>query len=170
MSLDPLEDQLDRIEPQPPGALILSDQDDEHGIVALDHVQGAQGLETAGTPILAVQVQRGPDGAVMLEQLDGFRSEMLRFMEDFDAILCPPDCHAALPHGAAEDYDKHRVWGHLYAYNLTGWPAGVVPAGVTGEGLPFGLQVVARPWREDVVLAVAAALESDLGGYRRPAL
>jgi amidase len=113
---------------------------------------------------------RAPSLAVMLEQLDRFRSEMLRFLQDYDAILCPPDCYAALPHGAAEDLDKHRVWGHLYAYNLTGWPAAVVPAGATAEGLPFGVQVVARPWREDVTLALAGAIETDLGGYRRPKL
>lgn len=113
---------------------------------------------------------RAPSLAVMLEQLDQFRSDMLQFLQNYDAILCPPDCFAALPHGAAEDLDKHRAWGHLYAYNLTGWPAAVVPAGVTGEGLPLGLQIVGRPWREDVVLALASAIETDLGGYRRPAL
>ncbi len=113
---------------------------------------------------------RAPSLAVMLEQLDQFRSEMLQFLQNYDAILCPPDCYAALPHGADDAFDKHRVWGHLYAYNLTGWPAAVVPAGATSEGLPFGLQIVGRPWREDVVLALAAAIETDLGGYRRPEL
>jgi amidase len=44
----------------------------------------------------------------------------------------------------------------------------VVPAGATNEGLPFGLQIAGRPWREDVVLALATAIEADLGGYRRP--
>jgi amidase len=111
---------------------------------------------------------KAPSLAVMLEQLDQYRSAMLQFMENYDAILCPPDCYAALPHHAAEDFDKHRVWAHLYAYNLTGWPAAVVPAGATNEGLPFGLQIAGRPWREDVVLALATAIEADLGGYRRP--
>ena len=113
---------------------------------------------------------QAPALAAMLEQLGQFRSAMLQFLQDYDAILCPPDCYAALPHGAAQDFDKHRVWGHLYAYNLTGWPAAVVPAGATAEGLPFGVQVVARPWREDVTLALAGAIETDLGGYRRPKL
>jgi len=30
------------------------------------------------------------------------------------------------------------------------------------------VQIVARPWREDVVLAVAAMIERALGGYQRP--
>ncbi len=113
---------------------------------------------------------QAPSLSVMLEQLDRFRSDMLQFLENYDAILCPPDCYAALPHGAADELDKHRVWGHLYAYNLTGWPAAVVPSGATAEGLPFGLQLVGRPWREDVVLALAGAIEADLGGYQRPAI
>jgi Asp-tRNA(Asn)/Glu-tRNA(Gln) amidotransferase A subunit family amidase len=49
---------------------------------------------------------------------------------------------------------------HLIA--LGGLPAASVPAGREG-GLPVGVQVAAAPYREDVVLAVAAALETALG-------
>ncbi|MGH2989922.1 MAG: amidase family protein [Solirubrobacterales bacterium] len=45
---------------------------------------------------------------------------------------------------------------HLHA--LAGVPAASVPAGAE-DGLPVGVQVAAPPWREDVVLAVAGALE-----------
>ena len=46
----------------------------------------------------------------------------------------------------------------------------VVRAGVSPEGLPIGVQVVARPWREDVAVAVAQAIEHVLGGWQPPAL
>jgi amidase len=36
------------------------------------------------------------------------------------------------------------------------------------EGLPIGVQVVARPWREDVALALAAEVEAALGGRVAP--
>jgi amidase len=36
--------------------------------------------------------------------------------------------------------------------------------------LPIGVQIVARPWREDVALAVAAKIERALGGFERPPL
>jgi amidase len=55
-------------------------------------------------------------------------------------------------------------------YNLTGWPGVVVRGGTSPEGLPIGVQLVARPWREDVALAVAQYLEEALGGWQRPPL
>jgi amidase len=53
---------------------------------------------------------------------------------------------------------------------MTGWPAVVVPVGLTGQGLPIGIQIVTPPWREDVAIALAAQVEREFGGYRRPAL
>jgi amidase len=55
------------------------------------------------------------------------------------------------------------------AWNLTGQPAAVVRAGCTAGGLPVGVQLVARPWREDVALAAAEAIERELGGWQPPA-
>ena len=46
----------------------------------------------------------------------------------------------------------------------------VVRAGASSEGLPIGVQLVARPWREDVSLALARVVESALGGWQKPAL
>ena len=53
--------------------------------------------------------------------------------------------------------------------NLTGWPAATVRCGTSPEGLPIGVQLVARPWRDDVALAAALHLERELGGFRAPA-
>jgi len=47
-------------------------------------------------------------------------------------------------------------------------PAAVVPVGRSTEGLPIGVQVVGRPWEEGLVLALAAALEKECGGWREP--
>lgn len=43
--------------------------------------------------------------------------------------------------------------------NLTGHPAISLPAGRLDDGLPFGLQVTARRWEDDVLLDVASAWE-----------
>jgi amidase len=37
--------------------------------------------------------------------------------------------------------------------------------GETATGLPIGVQIVARPWREDVALKVAQLLEETFGGW-----
>jgi len=99
-----------------------------------------------------------------------------------DAILCPPCALPAFTHGASETLGNGGAYAILY--NLLGFPAGVVPfttiaAGETCDrvaardsiakaawqvdqdsaGLPIGVQIAAKPWREDMVLAIMAELE-----------
>ena len=97
---------------------------------------------------------------------DAFRREMLSFMANYDALLCPVCSFAGMEHGST--YDQLSSFSYTMTSNLTGWPAAVVPGGTTGKGLPIGVQIVARPWREDVALAVAQALQDALGGWERP--
>ncbi len=109
-----------------------------------------------------------PDLSTVLDEVNHFRSKMLQFISRFDAVICPVETYPAVPHGVTEEPDKHDGWGHLYAYNLTGWPAAVVRGGTTPQGLPIGVQVVGRPWREDVVLALLQTIETTFGGYQPP--
>jgi amidase len=99
---------------------------------------------------------------------DMFRSTMLSFMQKYDVIICPVCAYPALPHGVTLDLDKIPAFSYTVTYNLTGWPGAVVRGGTSPEGLPIGVQVVARPWREDVALAVAQHIETALGGWQRP--
>jgi amidase/aspartyl-tRNA(Asn)/glutamyl-tRNA(Gln) amidotransferase subunit A len=50
-------------------------------------------------------------------------------------------------------------WCLTHPINFTGHPAISVPAGLTGEGLPVGLQIIGRRFDDATVLAVAATLE-----------
>jgi aspartyl-tRNA(Asn)/glutamyl-tRNA(Gln) amidotransferase subunit A len=54
--------------------------------------------------------------------------------------------------------------------NVTGLPSITVPTGVDSAGLPIGMQVMGRPFEEDVIISVAAAYEADsgLGGQLAP--
>ena len=104
----------------------------------------------------------------VLEQVDDYRSAMLGFMENYDVIICPVSAFAALPHGETMTDDNRRGIGYTATYNITGWPSTVVRGGTSPDGLPIGVQVVARPWREDVSLAVAQYLEGALGGWQKP--
>jgi len=100
----------------------------------------------------------------LVEEIDALKSKMLQFMDDFDIILCPVTSTAAMK------VDAERMPGHWYTseYNATGWPAAVVRAGTSDEGLPIGIQIIGKPWTEDKVLAVAAHLEEKFGGYSKP--
>jgi amidase len=136
-------------------------------------------LAKAGTtevhPWLAANLAQSQDMSVaafteLLEDLDQFRSTMLTFMERYDVILCPVNAWPALPHDTWRDAFRQGAYSYTQAYNLTGWPGAVVRGGTSPEGLPIGVQLVARPWREDMALAVAQSLEGALGGWQRPPL
>jgi amidase len=134
-------------------------------------------LDACGTtepyPAMARRFLTGnalPSGELtaLLSEWDHFRSEMLRFMERYDVIICPVNAYPAMKHG--ETADVSDAFSYTRIYNLTGWPGVVVRCGTSSQGLPIGVQIVARPWREDVALAVALHLESTLGGYQKPEL
>jgi amidase len=93
---------------------------------------------------------------------DRFRRAMTAFIEGFDAIVCPVAEGAAPAHGAIE----RRDYLYTVPFSLTGQPVAVVRAGTVDDGMPIGVQVVARPWHEGDAVAVASAIEADLGGWR----
>ena len=115
-----------------------------------------------------------PDGEAKLSgaeverhlfEWDRFRRSLIRFMAHYDVILTPVAEKPAVPHGESEGGIPYTL-----PYSLTGYPCAVVRGGSSPEGLPIGVQVVARPWCDDVALAVAHYLEQALGGYRKPAI
>lgn len=121
----------------------------------------------------------------LVEARTDYRARFLQSLDagNFDAILCPPCALPALTHGSSEHL--FPAMSYAFMYNVLGAPAGVVAAtrvrpgeesdrtvskdlaNITAQaveqgsaGLPVGVQVVARHWREDIVLAVMAALEA----------
>jgi Asp-tRNA(Asn)/Glu-tRNA(Gln) amidotransferase A subunit family amidase len=79
------------------------------------------------------------------------------WMEDFDAVLCPPASGAA-PAGLDVTGDPAccTLW------SLTGFPALTLPVGLTSAGLPLGMQIACPAGADDRLLAVAAWCESKL--------
>ena len=110
------------------------------------------------------------DFTAVLETLDEYRSQMLGFLQDYDVILCPTAAMTACAHGETWLDENKFAFSYTGAYNMTGWPGAVVRGGTSPDGLPIGIQIVGRPWREDVVLAVAARLEAAMGGWQLPDL
>jgi Asp-tRNA(Asn)/Glu-tRNA(Gln) amidotransferase A subunit family amidase len=108
-----------------------------------------------------------------------YHHRLRRFFESHDLLCCPTTATAALPLGGpipavvggrpvTQPVDMLMP---TLAFNLSGYPAISVPCGVTAEGLPVGLQLVAG-WRADArVLAAAAAFEAAFPwAERRPPL
>ena len=107
-------------------------------------------------------------------QRDAVRAKILRQMREHIVLLCPAAAIPAFRHGERSwQIDGQTVryldaWSYTEWFNLLGFPAMVVPVGKSPEGLPIGVQIVGRPWEEETVLAVAAALEEQAGGWRQP--
>src|SRR5207302_6772214 len=99
---------------------------------------------------------------------DLFRRRLLAFLDDYDLVLSPTCSYPALPHGTSFDPVTRMAFDYTEVWNLTGWPAAVVRGGTSPEGLPIGVQVAARPWREDVALALVQHLEKSFGGWKMP--
>jgi amidase len=121
--------------------------------------------------VLALQRQGAKTVAELAELIgcwDGFRRAMLGFMSNYDALLCPVCSFTGMEHGST--YDQLSSFSYTMTSNLTGWPAAVVRGGTSGKGMPLGVQIIARPWREDVALAIAQVLQDALGGWQRPPL
>jgi Asp-tRNA(Asn)/Glu-tRNA(Gln) amidotransferase A subunit family amidase len=57
---------------------------------------------------------------------------------------------------------RHTQW-----FNLLAAPAAVIPVGRSAEGLPIGVQIVARPFEDETALGVASILDAAFG-YRPP--
>ena len=110
------------------------------------------------------------DLAEILVWVDEFRSQMLAFLTDYDAVLCPAHAHASIGHGLSNSPEYKDGPIYCMIYNFTGGPGAVVRSGTSADGLPIGVQIAARPWREDVTLALARRIEQALGGWQRPPL
>lgn len=104
----------------------------------------------------------------LIDHWDRFRGRLLAFFNDYELILAPVNAYPALPHGQSRP--SYPGFSYTITYSLTGWPGAVVRAGTSPEGLPIGVQLVARPWREDIALAAAQRLEEVFGGWQRSPL
>jgi fatty acid amide hydrolase len=160
------------------------------GIPALLRPLAIAAASAAGQKRLARQIAEIKPSSVdgywsLVETQSAYRRAFIAALDarNIDAIVCPPHALPALTHGAA--YFLATAASYSMLYNLLGMPAGTVPwtrvrhgedepsdsprdvvdktareVQRNSAGLPIGVQVVARHWREDVALAVMSALES----------
>ena len=82
---------------------------------------------------------------------------------------CPVFPEPARRHGDMNRAGEPDPTSFTTPHSLTGAPAATVRCGTSPAGLPIGVQLVARPWRDDIALAAALRLEraSAATGPRR---
>jgi len=108
----------------------------------------------------------GGKSVQLLADWDRFRTDMLTFMESVEIILCPTAPGPAPLHGEGLE----TMFNYTLPYSLTGQPCVVVPSGRSRDGLPIGVQIVGRVWREDQAVAAARSIETTIGGWRQPSM
>jgi len=124
----------------------------------------------AGVPALTAQELLGA-----WAELDVLRSKTLEEMKRYPVLLCPVASVPAFRHGErAWDVEGRAVeyldvWRHTQWFNALASPAAVVPVGSSPDGLPIGVQIVARPFEDETALGVAAIVDAAFG-YRAPAI
>ena len=107
---------------------------------------------------------------------DEIREKILLQMRNYPVLICPTAAIPAFRHGEREWQVEGKTvkyldaWSYCEWFNLLGFPAAVVPMGRSEQGLPIGVQIVGRPWEEEVVLSVAAILERERGPWQAPPL
>jgi len=90
---------------------------------------------------------------------------------DVDAILTPTAPTPAFPIGERMDDPIAMYLNDIFTVpvNLAGLPGISVPAGLSTDGLPLGLQVIGRPFDEETVLRTAGVIEDAAGFTAQPA-
>ncbi len=152
---------------------------------------GARAARLLGQGNLALMLDAMGDKTVaelwrLTDRIRSYRTTLLDAMDGqrLDLLLCPPFATPALPHGASKNFTLASSYSMLF--NATQLPAGVVPvtrvrAEETGRragadllsrhaakvdaasaGLPVGVQVVGRAWRDHEVLAAMEAIEGEV--------
>ena len=107
-------------------------------------------------------------------EADTLRAILLEEMREYPILLMPVCSIPAFRHGERQWQIEGQQVDYLDAmrytqwFNLLGAPAAVVPVGRSPEGLPIGIQIAGRPWHDEAVLGIAAAIERDFGYYPPP--
>ena len=89
-----------------------------------------------------------------------------------DALVTPTTPSSAFAQGERMDDPVRMYLNDVFTVpaNMAGVPGLSVPAGLDADGLPLGLQVIGRPFDEETVFAVGAALERAAGFAHKPRL
>jgi amidase len=106
---------------------------------------------------------------------DILRADLLRQLHDVPILLSPISTAPAFPHGAGnyrpgDPHNYRDTMRFCQWLNLAGFPGLSLPFGRSPEGLPINLQLIGRPYEEELLFAVAESLEKARGPWLPPDL
>lgn len=110
----------------------------------------------------------------VLASRDRMRAELLARMDRTPVVLTPACGITAFRHRerrwptGVKDIGLFEAVIPLTPFNLLGLPGMVIPFGLAGDGLPIGVQLVARPFEDEMLLELAVRLEQVRGPFPGP--
>ncbi len=148
------------------------------GIAGVSQINGrTPSLDTLEATTLACFRHGSELKLLDVEMADALTNMVCRsvapFFNEYDVLLTPTITGPALPlghiRGNDPSLDAQGWYDHLFEhapytalYNMTGQPAISLPLQENAEGLPLGIQFVARFGAEDILLRLAAQLEEAM--------
>ena len=104
---------------------------------------------------------------------DTLRADLLRQMRDVPILISPVSTEPAFLHGqgtyrTGDPHNFRDTMRFCQWLNLAGFPGISLPFGLSPEGLPINVQLIGRPYEEELLLAVAETLEEARGPWQPP--
>ena len=142
--------------------------------------QGDAQLRQSGNPAKVLKEIFSPTLKSYFEALterDLIVAQLDQLLSPWDAWLVPVAATAAVTH--RRDWKPIDVDGvsypnaiangaYLMPFNLSGHPVVVIPIGQTQQGLPIGLQIVGKRWREMELLAISQQIDEVINAFQHP--
>jgi len=107
---------------------------------------------------------------------DRLRDEVLNWLSKTPLIVTPVSATPAYDHDTLKvrvgdsTFGNFKAFSYSQTFNVFDLPVVTVPARLTAEGLPIGVQIIGRPSDEQRLISAAKIVEESLGGWRRPDL
>jgi Asp-tRNA(Asn)/Glu-tRNA(Gln) amidotransferase A subunit family amidase len=105
---------------------------------------------------------------------DRLRSELLDWLDTTPLIIAPVGATPAYDHDTLKvtvgelTISNFKAFSYAQTFNVFDLPVVTVPVGCSASGLPIGVQVVGRPYEEELVMAAATVVEQAALPRQRP--
>ena len=111
-----------------------------------------------------------PEYLAILDRRDRLIASWDRFFASHDVLIAPAMPMPAWPADdePADDSPQNQAFLELELSQASGCPMVVIPAGLDGNGVPFGLQLMGPRWADERLLAIAEAIAPLTGGFQSP--